>query len=208
MRVRVGGSFPCSPFYLGLCGGCDLPGVLTTDTEMDLLVRNQGFLESNRCVVFERSLHRFRAPVDRRVLQHRRNYKLVPQVNPQNAWWDSVSTGPTDRIRFSLEPKAGGPTCGHITFWDMGPLSTRPQSGGMGMIDFWIEPAMRRQGLGLFLASESLKHLENSGIYRVETQTMANSTGAIELLKKLGFVETQSGVFYGKELGPTLTNNA
>ncbi|MCA9150634.1 MAG: GNAT family N-acetyltransferase [Planctomycetales bacterium] len=198
-RIRVGGSFPYSPFYLGLCGGSDLPGVLSTDTETDQLLRNQGFRESNRCLVFERSLHRFRPPVDRRVLQHRRNYRLVPQVNPQNAaWWEACVYGPTDRIRFKLEPKGGGESLGQITFWDMGPLSTRPNAGGMGMIDFWIDESMQRQGLGLFLASESLKHLENSGIYRVETQTMVDKPGAIELLRKLDFVETHSGIFYTK----------
>jgi GNAT superfamily N-acetyltransferase len=198
-RLRVGGRFPSCPFYLGLCGGSDLPGVLESDREMNALYLQHGYIEEQRCMFFERNLQRFRPPVDRRALQHRRAYRLVPQVNPADTpWWDACVYGPTDRIRFLLEPKQGGEPCGHVTFWDMGPLSTRPSAGGMGMIDFRIAESLRNQGLGTFLACESLKHLQNSGIHRIETQTTQGSDLALKMLQRLEFQETKRGIFYMK----------
>ena len=87
-ELQIGGRFPVSPFYLGLSGGSDLSGVLSTDTEMDSLYRELGYVESHRCVVLERQLNRYRPPVDRRIIEHRRNYRVIPQVNPANSpWW-------------------------------------------------------------------------------------------------------------------------
>ena len=198
-ELRVGGTFPLSPFYMGLYGGSDLPGVLVTDTEMKQFYREQGYEETARCVAFERSLHRYRPPVDRQLLQYRREYRLIPQVNPTElSWWDACVFGPTDRIRFLLAPKSSAEPCGQITFWDMGPLSTRAQSGGMGLINLQIAAPLRRQGLGFFLAAESLKHLENSGIHRIETQTFGDNEAGRKLLKKLSFAELREGITLSK----------
>jgi ribosomal protein S18 acetylase RimI-like enzyme len=198
-EIRVGGIFPSSPFYLGLSGGSDLPGISSTDDEMGQLYREHGYSEQSRCVAFERGLHRYRPPVDRRLLQHRRRYRLIPQVNPPDArWWDACVFGPADRIRFLLAPKDSNVVAGRITFWDMGPLSTRAQTSGMGMLDLEIAPEERRQGLGTFLVCEALKHLNNSGVYRVETQTMSDNEAAQRLLQKLGFASIREGIFYAK----------
>ncbi len=178
-KICIGSTFPFSPFYLGLHGGSDLPGVSTKDTEMEQLFAEAGYREIGRWHAFERTLHRFRVPVDRRLMQHRRTYRLIPQVNPPNLpWWDACVFGPADRIRFLLESKTGGGPCGEITYWDMGPLSTRAQYCGMGIISWSIDVSARGQGLGTFLATESLKHLQNSGIPRIEVQTGADNEQA------------------------------
>lgn len=198
-EIRIGGIYPSSPFYMGLSGGSDLPGVSAHDEEMELLYRQHGYEESQRCVAYERGLHRYRPPVDRRLLQHRRRYRLIPQVNPSDAkWWDACIFGPADRIRFLLAPKDSNVVYGQVTFWDMGPLSTRQQSSGMGLIDLEIEPEARRQGLGTFLVSEALKHLNSSGVYRIETQTLIGNEPARQMLEKLGFAAIREGIFFAK----------
>jgi RimJ/RimL family protein N-acetyltransferase len=150
-------------------------------------------------VVYERSLHGFRPPVDRHLLRHRREFRVIPQVNPKEmSWWETCVFGPTDRIRFLLVPKASDQACGQITYWDMGPLSTRSQFGGMGLINLQIDPSLRRQGLGLFLASESLKHLETFGIGRIETQTLSENVAGCKLLDKLGFTPLRQGFSFLK----------
>ncbi len=194
-EIRVGASFPDSPFYLGLLGGSDLPGVSSADPELEQLYRRRGYTETDRSLVFERNLDRSRLAVDRVQLQHRRNYQLVPQVNPRDlTWWDACVFGPTDRIRFMLMPKGGGAACGSISFWDMGPLSTRPLGGGMGLLDLQIADTHRRQGLGVFLLSESMRHLQNSGIHRVETQTLLTNVVGQKLLSKVGFTPLSTGI--------------
>jgi GNAT superfamily N-acetyltransferase len=198
-ELRVGGTFPLSPFYLGLYGGSDLPGLPKGDDEMNQFYRQQGYEPSGGCVAFERSLHRFRLPVDRQLLQHRRQYHLIPQVNPsETSWWEACVFGPTDRIRFLLASKSSAKPCGEITYWDMGPLSTRAASGGMGLINLRIDQPLRGQGLGLFVAAESLKQLENSGVHRIETQTYLHNEIGLKMLKKLEFTPIREGVAYRK----------
>jgi RimJ/RimL family protein N-acetyltransferase len=198
-ELQVGGSFPLSPFYLGLYGGSDLPGILQQDQEMDRFFREQGYVEFDRSFGYERSLDGFRPPVDRRALQHRRENILIRQVNPkETSWWEACVFGPTDRIRFLLVSKVNDQLCGQITFWDMGPLSTRPLSGGMGLINMQIAEPLRRKGLGLFLATESLKHLQSTGIQRVETQTLGGNEAGLKMLDKLGFSRLRVGTLFRK----------
>jgi GNAT superfamily N-acetyltransferase len=198
-ELWVGATFPYSPFYLGLCGGSDLPGVPTTDSEMESFYRGEGYVECRRCFAYERSLQRYRPPVDRQLLQIRRQYRLIPQVNPAGlSWWEACVFGPTDQIRFLLAPKDSNELCGQITFWDMGPLSTRTQSGGMGLVNLQIAEPLRGQGLGMFLSSESLKHLENTGIHRIETQTFGDNAAGQKLLNRLSFSEIRQGITFRK----------
>jgi GNAT superfamily N-acetyltransferase len=195
LEFRVGATFPLSPFYMGLHGGSDLPGIGKSDEEMKQFYTEQGYEPSGGTIAFVRALDRFRPPVDRQVLQHRRQYQLVPQVNPsQTNWWESCVFGPTDRIRFLLTTKQRAEPCGEITYWDMGPLSTRAGSGGMGLINLQIAEPLRGQGLGLFLAAESLKQLENSGVHRIETQTHRNNQIGQRMLKKLEFFPLREGI--------------
>lgn len=202
-ELRVGESFPLSPFYLGLFGGSDLPGVAKGDEEMNRFYRQQGYEPSGGSMAFERILDHFRPPVDRQVLQHRRQYQIVAQVNPTDTdWWEACVFGPTDRIRFLLSSKSNGDTCGEITYWDMGPLSTRSHSGGMGLINLQIAPTLRGQGLGLFLAAESLKQLETSGVHRIETQTYLSNQIGHRMLKKLDFLRLREGVTLRKVSRP------
>jgi GNAT superfamily N-acetyltransferase len=198
-ELRVGGTFPYSPFYMGMYGGSDLPGIMKSDDEMNRFYREQGYEMIDECVAFERSLHRYRPPIDRQLLQHRRQYRLIAQVNPnESSWWEACVFGPTDRIRFLLASKSSTKPCGEITYWDMGPLSTRNASGGMGLINLQIDEPFRGHGLGLFLATESLIHLENSGIHRIESQTHLDNEVRHRILKKLNFVPLREGVSYRK----------
>ena len=198
-ELRVGGNYPMCPFYLGLCGGSDLPGVLSTDDEMDQFYQSHGYQSNQQCIVFDRDLQRYRVPVDRQLMQHRRKYGLLPQVNPTDVpWWDACVFGPTDRIRFYLRAKDEEKPCGEITYWDMGPLSTRPQANGMGMINVSIREDCRGQGLGTFLVAESLRQLQTSGINRVEAQTTIDNEPLLKILKKLDFMQIRRGVLYVK----------
>ena len=198
-QMRIGGSFPVSPFYMGLSGGSDLLGVQATDEEMDQLYRSRGYNVLQRTVVYERALSHFRSPVDRRLVQHRRKFRIVARVNPTDSvWWDTCVFGPTDRIHFLLQSKEDDATCGEVTFWDMGPVSTRPGAGGMGMINLQVYPEFRERGLGTFLVGEALKQLQASGISRVETQAAIHSEPAIRILQRLDFTELRQGILYDK----------
>jgi len=200
-RIRIGAPYPQSPFYLGLCGGSDLPGVPTADTELERFYREHGYQETGRTVVYQLDLTQMRTPIDRVQIQNRRGYRVLDQVNPRGlTWWDACVFGPTDCIRFQLEAKAGGPPCGQVIYWDMGPVSTRPRSGGMGMIHTEIDPTHCQRGLGTLLLVESLKNLSARGATRIESQTMATNVAGQKLLAKVGFRPVSEGILFEKTL--------
>ena len=204
-RLQLGGAFPHSPFYLGVCGGSDLQAVSDEDHDLIQLCQAFGYAPVEHSIFWERNIHRFRPPMDRRLIQHRRRYRLAPALNPDSmSWWESCVYGPTDRIVFGLEAKSDGARCGEIGFWDMGPLSTRPHFGGMGILRIDIDDDNRGKGLGLFLMSEALRHLQGSNVMRVEGRARSDDAGAKRILEKLGFSAFGSSSIYQKSLAGTV----
>jgi ribosomal protein S18 acetylase RimI-like enzyme len=199
LELRAGAHYPLCPFYLGLYGGSDMPGILTGENDFGELYLRAGYVEVERCLVFERDLDNFRPTVSRTQMQHRRQYQVLAQVNPvAPTFWDACVFGPADRIRFVLQAKTDGAVVGEVTFWDMGPLSTRWQVNTMGMISFRILQTQRGHGLGEYLLSEALRQLAESGVSRVQAQTRHRHEGARKVLEKLTFTLVDEGVIFGK----------
>ncbi len=197
--LRIGSYYPFSPFYLGLYGGSNIPGILSNDSADEQLYLKAGYEALDRCLIYARDIKSFRPPVDRDQLQHRRRFQVVPEVNPQGAsWWDACVFGPTDQIRFVLHDKTSGAAHGKAVFWDMGPLSSRWQANAMGMIHFEIDEEHRRQGLGTFMLAEALNQLQTSGISEVQTQIRGKHSAARHLLDRLRFTLSDHGTLYGK----------
>src|SRR5262245_42545214 len=59
--LYAGGIRPLDPFYRGLYGGSELPGVLATDSFSNELYRTSGYGEIDRVAILERELAAFRA---------------------------------------------------------------------------------------------------------------------------------------------------
>ncbi len=199
LELRAGAHYPLCPFYLGLYGGSDMPGILVDgDSSQELYLRT-GYVEVGRCLVFERDLANFRPSINRLQRQHGRQFQVLAQVNPESStWWDACIFGPSDRIRFVLQAKEDGAVIGETTFWDMGPLSTRRHANAMGMISFRLLKTQRGQGLGEFLLGESLRQLQNSGITLIQAQVLQRREAAQRVLAKLQFHSTEEGVIFGK----------
>ena len=176
-----------------------MPGILVDGEKSQDLYLRTGYVEVGRCLVFERDLTNFRPPVNRLQMQHRRQFQVLAQVNPESpTWWDACVFGPSDRIRFVLQAKKDGAVIGEATFWDMGPLSTRCNANAMGMISFRLLKTERGQGLGEFLLAESLRQLQSSGITLIQAQVRQRCEAAQRVLAKLQFEPTDEGVIFGK----------
>ncbi len=197
--IRAGGAYPNCPFYLGLYGGSELPGILSADDEGGTAFRRAGYEEIQRQSIFERQIRSFRGPVDRRLVQHRRKMQVRPILSPPaKSWWEACIYGPTDRIQYVLQPKGGGSVCGTVTFWDMGPISTRRAGPSMGMIDLIIAKDSRRQGLGTYLVCDALSQLASSSVAFIEAQVPNTNEAAVDFLQKLGFEQIEFGVLLEK----------
>jgi GNAT superfamily N-acetyltransferase len=198
-RIYGGGIRPLTPFYLGLYGGSELPGVLVSDADALRRYRASGFAEVERVGVFHRDLSSFRPAVDRKQMQIRRQQNVQITVDPPcRTWWEACTFGGFDRTRFELAPKTGEPVCASLTVWSMEPLSTSWGVRATGLCELLVDPAQRRQGLAQFLMGEAFRQLAAEGIALVEAQAMLRDEASLGLFKKLGFKQVDEGVVFRK----------
>jgi len=199
-----GGVFPLSPFYAGLYGGCELPGVLESDKVSRDLYPARGYAAVDRTFLFQRELRSFRAPVDRQQVQCRR--RLLAQVlmdPPARNRWEALTAGDFDSTRFELVPRGGGPQVAYavVRATEWGNVS---RSGRIaGLVDLFVEPASRRQGLATHLMGELARVLSGQGVAFVETMSLERNDALVQFCRKLGFQQIAEGVVYRKEIGDT-----
>jgi len=196
----AGGIRPLNAFYLGLYGGSELPGVLTSDATFAAACRRGGYREIDRVVVLQLDLAHFRPPFSRQLRQLRREMTLVEHYNPPAAsWWEACTIGDFERLQFALQPAGGSEPQARVEFWDIEPLSTAWGVPTAGMLDLEVSGVRRRQGLATFLLGETFERLRARGIVRVEAQTMQQNAPAIALYEKFGFSRVDQGIVYRKD---------
>jgi GNAT superfamily N-acetyltransferase len=198
--LYAGGVRPLNPFYLGLYGGSELPGVLDSDAAMQDVFLSHGYREIDRTIIFQRSLSSFRAPIDRHQMQVRRRTQVavVPEP-PTRTWWEACTLGEFERVEFQLLDRTQGKQIATAT---VRPLENTPANPGVrvsGLIDVQVDSSALHQGLATFLVSEALKELQQQGVAVVEAQTMHRNTAATGLYHKLGFTRIDGGAVYRKE---------
>ncbi len=192
--LYAGSIFPLNPFYLGLYGGSELPGVLESDARSLAFFQSHGYQQIDNVVVFQRQLTGFRPAVDRAQLQIRRSYQIEAVLDPPpQSWWEACTLGHADRTRFDLYPRGSRDRAATVTYWHIEPLASSWGTHAVGMLDLETAPAVRRRGLVTFLVGESLRQLQSHGATLVEAQTMAGNVPAIELYRKLGFHSVDQG---------------
>ena len=200
-RVLYGGGiFPLNPFYLGLYGGSELPGVLVSDESATALYRASDYREADRCIAMQHQATDGRPTMDRRLVQNRRRFRIDATFDPRSAdWWEACTLGATDRTQFELRPRDGDDVLGRVTFWDMEPLAGSWGVHAVGLVQLEIDPSVRRQGLATFLVSEAMRQLSAYGVTVVEAQAMHSNKAALALYRRLGFTEVDEGIVFRKE---------
>jgi ribosomal protein S18 acetylase RimI-like enzyme len=198
--LYAGGIRPLAPFYFGLYGGSELPGVLASETFSHELYRASQYREIDRVVILRTELARFRAPVDRVQMQIRRTYMLVETPNaPMRSWWEACALERFDVARFDLAERNANASAATARFWIMETVAGGWGAHAAGLLDLEVASPDRRRGLATFLVSESLRRLSSQGIAIVEVQTMAANSAARKLYQKLGFQEVDEGIVYRKQ---------
>ncbi|MBW3599289.1 MAG: GNAT family N-acetyltransferase [Planctomycetes bacterium] len=197
--IYAGGVYPLNPFYLGLYGGSELPGVLESDERSLSFYRGRGYQPADRVVVMQRELAGFRPLVDRTQMQIRRSYQIEATLDPpSSSWWEACTLGHAERTRFHLLPRAGDAPAASATFWHIEPLASSWGVHAVGVLDLEVAAEHRRRGLATFLMGESLRQLQSHGATLVEAQTMERNAPAVGLYQKLGFEQVDAGVVLRK----------
>ena len=199
-KVLYGGGIePLNPFYTGLYGGSELPGILETDQAICRLFLSHGYREMDRTVILRRNLAGFEVPFDRRQMQLRR--QMVVEVTSDaltRDWWEACVLGDFDLTRFEVVPRVGGPAVATATFRAMEPIGSGGVGRRTGLVGLFVDPALRRRGLAVFLLSEAFRQFNRQGITVVESQTMQHNSHALGVYRKLGFDQVGQGIVYRK----------
>ncbi|MEX0611376.1 MAG: GNAT family N-acetyltransferase [Pirellulales bacterium] len=199
-KVLYGGGIrPMNAFYLGLYGGSELPGVLVTDPVFGSTCLRNGYREIDRVKVLQLELAHFRPAITREQRQLRREMTSREiYAPPTETWWEAVTIGEFERLRFNLTSSGRDEPVAQVTFWDIEPISTRWGVPAAGMFDLQVAAERRRQGLATFLLGEAFERLRSRGIVLVEAQTMQHNEPALALYERLGFTNVDEGVVYRK----------
>jgi ribosomal protein S18 acetylase RimI-like enzyme len=203
-EVLYGGAVqPLCPFYLGLYGGSQLPGVLESDVVARDLYRSHGYGQIDRTHLFRRRLGDFRPPVDRRQIQLRRRMMVQMDVDPPfRSWWEACTTGDFDLIRFQVTRRGDPSVLASVTFRAMEATdSTRPGRAA-GLLDLHVASSHRRQGLATFLLGESFRQLARQGVATIEAQASGHNPVGLGLCRKLGMKEVDRGAVFRKDPAP------
>jgi GNAT superfamily N-acetyltransferase len=191
---------PLNPFYLGLYGGSEMPGILDVDTTARTALESSNYREIERTRIMRIDLNRFEAVIDRSQMQIRRQMVVEAQIDaPTRSWWEACTLGEFELTRFEMVPRGGGPAVATALFRSMDPSGAGTIGRTTGLVHFEVEPMNRRHGYAIFLLSEAFRQFQRQGIMTVETQTPETNTPAVTLYQKMKFQQVGGGGIYRKE---------
>jgi len=200
--VYGGAAAPQSPFYLGLYGGSQLPGVLDSDVLARDLYRSRGYEEIDRTFLFRRRLGDFRPLVDRYQVQFRRRMIVDVKMDPPaRNWWEACITCDFDVTRFEVTQRGDHTVLASATYRRMEPTSHSDPGRVAGLLDLSVAPSHRRQGLATFLLGESFRQLGRQGVSSVEAQATQQNPPGVGLCRKLGMEPKDEGIVFRKAGG-------
>lgn len=188
-----------APFYFGLCGGSQLSGVLASDAATTQLFRQARYAETTHARIFRCDLTGFRPPVDRELMQVRRQFKLVKQTDslPQD-WWEACEFAMIERQDFVLLPKAEGAPVAQAKFWDIEPLASSWGVHAMGLVSMEVSADANESAVAIHFVGEIFRHFQGFGVTIVEFQLQPDESLAIEVCHRLGFDEIDQGLLFQK----------
>lgn len=202
--IYGGGARPFNPFYWGLYGGAELPGVLASEPAAQELFTAAGFEVVGHTILWRCDLNQFKPPVNRQQLQVKRQFDVRSVADPQpDTWWEANTTEALEQVRYELVRKADREVQANVTLWTLERKSDGMLIRSAGVIDLHVEEDLRRQGVGTYLVGDVLKELKLRGFSTVEGQTFRESEAIASLLKSLGFAEIDEGAIFRK-----IVNNA
>jgi len=198
-QIGAGGVGLSGPFYLGLYGGSQLPGILSSDSETREILESSGYHEVGRRVVFQRSLSGFRAVISRRQIQNRRQFRVIRTPEPRAAnWWEANAFAHVNREQFSLISLMAKQPVGSAMFWQISPLSDEWGARAAGLLQLEIAEQNRRQGLATFLVCEAMQQLVHAGFTLAEVQTAGDDYQAMRFVESLAFEKIDEGLVLRK----------
>lgn len=198
----AGGLFPLNPFYLGLYGGSELPGVLDTDQSMVAFLGKRNYTAADTCLVFQRTLEEIPTIEDPRLPLLWRQVELTAEPWPMpTSWWHASVMQSVVSLAYEMVERSTRRPIGHAWVWEMESFGLAWKMPTVGISQFEVAEPFRRQGYGKLFVHSILKHLRGQKINCVEVQTMERNQSARGLYAALGFQQVDTGHIYRLEDG-------
>ncbi len=197
LAIQAGGLRPLNPFYWGLYGGSELPGLLLSDVGADFFFQSNGYRLQETIKVFQRQMDGPVIILDARFIKLKRKYEVRVMPRPiSQRWFDECIYAPLEMLHFQLQEVATGQPLAQARMWDMDPFAWRWHQPAAGVIDIEVRPSARRLGLGKYLMFQVLRYIQEQFYSLVEIQVPANNQPGIELLNAIGFRQVDEGRVY------------
>lgn len=199
LTIQAGPTRPNKPFYFGVYGGSNAAGFLKSDADAEPFFLKHGYTPDRHALIFDRRLDLPLNIVDARFGLLRRKYEA--QALPQarlGSWWRECVFGPFEPSEFRLDDKATGQTAARALFWEMTDYGWRWGAPPAGIVEVQVRNDLRRQGMGKYLLSQLLRHLQEQYFAVAEVHVPGGDETAAKLFRSLGFVQVDEGVSYLK----------
>ena len=192
---------PLDPFYLGLYGGCALPGVLDSDAETVAFLRKHGYAPRQATRVFQRKLNQPLKLLDPRCAGLRRRYELQVDLAPARAstWWENAVLGMAEPLLFALVDQQTGRPGASALVYELEGFSWRWNQPAVGILGFQVQPELRRQGVGKLLLFQVLRYVQDQCFELTELQVAEDNEPGARLAQALGFAQVDTGRLYQKQ---------
>lgn len=197
--IHAGLLRPTAPFYFGIYGGSDLPGLLSSDTAAAPFLEMHRYRAVETSLVYQRHLEQPVNIVDARFANLRRRFdvRILPRV-AVGTWWQEAVLGLIEPVEFRLEEKLTGKSVARATAWEMEAFSCTWNQPAVGILDVHVREDLRRQGLGKFLLAQLLRYLQDQYFGVCEAQTADDNPSAGRLFQSVGFMQVDAGRFFKK----------
>lgn len=199
--LQVGGLWPNNPFYMGLYGGCDSPGILQSDALAEPFLVKHGYRVSQKILVLQKKLDVPLRMFDPRFVAMRGRYELQ-FGSPRRllSSWHELVHGWVDPLQFVLNDKQGGGWVARTLVWEMDAFSLSWQRPTVGIFDFEVNAPYRRTGVGRYFLSLIMKYIQEQFFTLVELQLDETNDYGMNFLRSLDFEHVDTGQVFVKHV--------
>jgi len=196
-QLFAGPMRPLDPFYLGMYGGSDVPGFLTSDTAAEAFLAHHGYRPARTSLVFQRRLKQPSKIFDARFVAHRMRFevRIAPRLS-RMSWWQECVFGLVEPLEFVLEEKPGDKFAGRMLAWEMEGFSWRWHMPSVGICLLEVREDLRRQGVAKFFLAQVLRYVQEQFFELAEIHVQEPNEPAVRLCRSLGFEQVDVGRQY------------
>ena len=192
-QLFAGEHFPNNPFYLGLYGGGDTSGFLTSDITAAPFFQKHGYREVQAFCVLQRVLDHTLKIVSPKFANHRHRFE-VHACFPKHlqGWLRECQVGFVEPLEIFLEDREQNNVAARALVWEMEGYSSRWGRPAVGLMGFWVRPDLRRQGIGKFLLSHTLRQVQDQYFELAEVHIASDNLPALQFLQSLAFQQVDT----------------